>query len=569
MLDPIHSGRPAQPVLKSDPGVDDVIAAVQKIEDAADHCFRPLALLRLPANVAIWSLLTSLIVELTEPQLSAPTNHEFTNSISNASVAIGTAIDWVSNYGRPPSRLVNPRWTPATRQAALKAFLEAHHYGPFRNCLPMWHKHRCAVTVVNPGLAIFQMHGVGARDRQVSAYLKGHRPGTGTNATWDGIEQTPETSTLFENALNHAIKRKNSLFSYGEPLKLWNGLLPQYQDRVSKIVRRSPTLELGGYTLLDFCRFYAALSTIAGAHEFLCFAWGRRQGGEYPANSAVMVRLKRDWVKTLVLLSGLSEEKTSTIVDDLTLDIETSGDLVAQPFVPLGIDSPWLAVAPPFPLASRMDENILTVLTKSRNKEFSQTTLSKEKELRAHVTALCPQFAPQGPRSLPKPLPDIDFLLNDEVSSTVLFCEAKWLRKVTRALDRINRDDDFAKGFDQLVDIQTFLAANPKHLKNLGTLPRSLDQYKNVHYIVLARDHWFWREPTNGIAVLEFEAFVRIISEASDLQLAMEELLKYEWLPVEGRDFEVMSEVATAGGVSIKCEMFYGLPRRRISLPRS
>ena len=35
------------------------------------------------------------------------------------------------------------------------------------------------------------------------------------------------------------------------------------------------------------------------------------------------------------------------------------------------------------------------------------------------------------------------------------------------------------------------------------------------------------------------------------------------------RDFEVMSEVATTGGVSIKCEMFYGLPRRRISLPRS
>jgi hypothetical protein len=567
MPDSIHSGRPAQPVLKSDPGVDDVIAAAQKIEDAADQCFRPLALLRLPANVAIWSLLTSLIVELTEPQLSGPTNHEFTNSISNASRAIGTAINWVSNHGRPPSRLVNPRWTPATRQAALKAFLEAHHYGPFRNCLPLWHKHRYAVTVVNPGLAIFQLHGEGPRDRQVSAYLKGHRPGSGTNATWGAIKQTPETSALYENVLNHATKRKNASFSYGDPLELWNGLLPQCQDRVSEIVRRSPTLELGGYTLSDFCQLYAALLAIAAAHEFLCFAWGRRQG-EYPANSAVMVRLRRDWVKALVLLSGLSEEKTSTILSDLTLDIETSSDLVVQPFVPLGIDSPWLAVAPPFPLASRMDENILTALPKSRNKEFSKTTLSKEAELRAHVTALCPQFAPQGPRSLPKPLPDIDLILNDEGSSTVVFCEAKWLRKVTRALDHINRDNDFAKGFNQLADIQTFLAANPNHLKNLRTLPKSLDQYKNVHYIVLARDHWFWKESNNGIAVLEFEAFVRIIRKATDLKLAMEELLKYEWLPVEGRDFEVLSEVATAGGVSIKCEMFYGLPRRRISLPR-
>jgi len=216
MPDPVHSGRPTQPALKSDPGVDDVIAAVQKIEDAADQCFRPLALLKLPANVAIWSLLTSLIVELTEPQLSASTNHEFTNSISNASRAIGTAINWVSNYGRPSSRLVNPRWNPATRKAALFAFLEAHNYGAFQNCLPMWHKYRFAVTVVNPKLAVFQMHGEGVRDRQIAAYLKGHRPRTGTNATWNGIPQTPETSALFEDVLNHATKRKNaSFFIYG------------------------------------------------------------------------------------------------------------------------------------------------------------------------------------------------------------------------------------------------------------------------------------------------------------------------------------------------------------------
>jgi hypothetical protein len=567
LSDQTHSERPTQPALKCDATVD-VKAAVQRIEDAADLCYKPLALLRLPANVAIWSLLTCLIVELTEKNQNGPTNHEFTNSISNASRAIATAIDWVLQYGRSPSRVVNPQWTPSTRAAALAALREAHQYETFRSCLPMWHKHLFAVTVVNPTLAVFQMHGDGPRQRQVAAYLKGHRPPTTTGAPWFGLPQTPESLALYDGVLNHATNRKNGSLSYDPPLRLWAYLLPQYLERVNKIVRRSSELQLGGYILGDYCQFYAALSTIAAAHEFLCFRWGQRQQ-IYPADSAVMVRLRQDWIRVLASLSGLSKEKTTTIVDDLTLDVSPTAHLVVQPFVPLGERSPWLAMAPPLPLSSRMDESILTVLNKSRRSEFDQTTLSKEAELRAHVRAQCPQFSPQGPRSMPKPLPDIDLILTDEVSSTVAFCEAKWLRSVSRASERINRDEDFAKGFQQAADIQAFLVANPRHLMSLRTLPRSLDQYKNTHYIVLARDHWFWREPENNIAVLEFEAFVRIVGGASDLQLAMEELLRYEWLPLEGQHFEVKNQVATAGGVSINSQTFYGLPQQRISIPRN
>jgi hypothetical protein len=170
MTDSLQSGRLANPVLKSDAD-GDVIAAVQKIEAAADQCYRPLALLRLPANIAIWSLLTCLIVEHTEKHLSGPTTFEFTNSLSNASRAIGTAINWVSKHGRPPSRLANRRWTPAIRESSLVALREAHNYEAFRNTLPVWHEHRFAVTAVTRALAAFQIHGEGARHRQVLAYL--------------------------------------------------------------------------------------------------------------------------------------------------------------------------------------------------------------------------------------------------------------------------------------------------------------------------------------------------------------------------------------------------------------
>jgi hypothetical protein len=275
-----------------------------------------------------------------------------------------------------------------------------------------------------------------------------------------------------------------------------------------------------------------------------------------------MVKLKSDWVRVLARLSGLTPSVTTIIIDDLLFDVEKSIDLTLQPFVPLGKGSPWLAVAPPFPLSSRSDENILRNLSLSRNAIFSETSNSKEDELRDLVKAECSQFSPQGPRTLPKTLPDIDLILTDEASSTLVICEAKWIRKTLKAVEHVDRDEDVAKGFGQLEKIRDFLAANPLHLKRLKALPKSYGQYQNVYFIVLARDHWLWREPDKQIAILEFEAFIRIVSNAKDLHFALVELLRYEWLPVEGSDFTVRSEQSRAGTVLIESEIFYAVPLR-------
>jgi hypothetical protein len=41
------------------------------------------------------------------------------------------------------------------------------------------------------------------------------------------------------------------------------------------------------------------------------------------------------------------------------------------------------------------------------------------------------------------------------------------------------------------------------------------------------------------------------------LLVAMSGLLKYEWLPVEGRDFAVRYDKSVANGVAIEPEVFY------------
>jgi hypothetical protein len=50
---------------------------------------------------------------------------------------------------------------------------------------------------------------------------------------------------------------------------------------------------------------------------------------------------------------------------------------------------------------------------------------------------------------------------------------------------------------------------------------------------------------------------VRELATNRDLCGTANELLSYEWLPIEGRDFLVRLERAAVNGVSIEYEVFY------------
>ncbi len=74
-----------------------------------------------------------------------------------------------------------------------------------------------------------------------------------------------------------------------------------------------------------------------------------------------------------------------------------------------------------------------------------------------------PSLLSRGTRlNLPNPrLPDIDILIRDDKSSAILIGELKWLRKVIRAIEHLNRDAEPDEGFQQLTAIGEFLEGNP------------------------------------------------------------------------------------------------------------
>jgi hypothetical protein len=545
------------PCLKKDASPA-LVDAIQHIESRADECSVRLALPKIHSNIALWALLVGGI-KLVEQGIAAygDNSQDFDAALINISRIIPIAMKWVASSGNPASSLAQRRWTSTLAARTDEAFSVAGHYSTFLACFPMWHGNRYLAELISPALVRFTAPG-SFRERQVSAHLKGFRP---TAGPWESqrakkTDQPPQIQERFASVLKNCRKTGSLRFRYDDPWDLWFELLPDYQARVTGITRRPDSLSLGSYTLGQFKRLYAGLLAVCATHEFLCFRWGQVSGG-YPFDSAVMVRSTASWISVLSALSGLSPGDCQAALSDLTFDLARSSILHINPFVPLDGSTMNVALAPMFPLHSLPDENILRVCSQLRPSSFDATTVEKQSEMLATLGSRCGKFALQGSTALPSPHPDIDLIVTDDESSTIVLAEMKWIRKTMRPAEFRDKDAEILKGISQLEDIRDFLAAKPDYLPSLGRLPRQVSDYSNVYYLLVVRDHWLWVEPNDDVGIVEFDAFSSALARSEGLQSAVKDLLRYDWLPVEGRDFIVQYDRAMVNGVALESEVFY------------
>ena len=534
-----------------------MVAAIDHIESRADECYKPLALLHLRSNLGVWALLVGAVqmVEQEIKQWSEDSPH-LSAALRNLSNFVPIAMKWAVEHGRPYSSSADLGWTPQLSATVNEALAVASQYSHFVVCFPMWHRNRYSAQLLSPDVVRFTVPGTD-RNRQVSAYLKGFRPKDGSFKALPAKrpKQPIVIEALFALSLQGALMTGFTSFQYSDPWTLWRELLPDYQGRVNAIARRNNALSLGDYTLAEFKQFYAAFLAICAAHEFLCYVWGQ-SCHQYPLGSAIMVRSRTAWAALVSELSTITPEKCGSIIDDLSFHFSHSLDLHVNPFVPLGPDGN-LAVAPQFPLHSQMEENILRACSILRPRVYDAMSDEKEEDMRLELTRRLKHRDVQGPVMMPKPTPDIDLLVNEEISSTLVIAELKWCRKPLAPKEIPGKDAEVLKGLSQLGKIRRFLLHKPNHLAAQRKLPRRFSDYEHIYYLLIPRDHWPWLEPTEEAAILEFEAFARALERSEDLLSTIRLLLTYEWLPVEGRDFTVRYERATANGVSIESQIFY------------
>ena len=535
--------------------------AVQAVEDRADKCYELLHLLKRPANEARWALLTAMALQLEvwQQQCGANSPNHKIRMVNLDRCTCG--FKFISEHGKPVSRLVHKyTWHGSLILEANHALQVTEQYSHFLSAFPMWHKNHEQVDVQPDGRVRFYIPSDSSRQRQVIAFQQGFRPRESEVASpYSGgppKTESPEAmrllGLLWQEARPGGTAKK---FSYEPSRELVEALRPKYQDRLDENFRHPDAFHLNGYSLGEFKSFYIALLILCSIHEYICYPFDK-PGQPIPSSSLVMLKTRSVWTAKTSQISGLPKAVCEAIISDLTLDAmaQPGASMCIHPFVPL--DSLVLAVAPQFPLASAVDDNILRSFSYRYPALFSAQNTEKESIMRERIKDVAVRFRVDHSIELPDKTTEIDSLLADEESSSVVFAELKWSRKPNRTLERIARDKDIAKGLTQLQLIRAYARKHPDFLRELGKLPRDLTSYANIHYLLVVWDHWFWVDPEDGIAIVSFDALLPGLKKGANLQSLVTELLTYEWLPVEGRDFRVNYVTAAVNGALLESSTF-------------
>src|SRR5262249_29609235 len=155
-----------------------------------------------------------------------------------------------------------------------------------------------------------------------------------------------------------------------------------------------------------------------------------------------LAKTKADWISELSRLSGVGAQSIAEIVGDLTFGVRRAIDLHTELFVPLDTKEEILGLLPHFGLSAAVDENLLRTLSRSDAKRYDALGGFKEGEMIDELrNATSKSFLVTGPYDLPREAQtDLDLVIADESSSTVLVCELKWIRKPLFAKERIRAD---------------------------------------------------------------------------------------------------------------------------------
>jgi hypothetical protein len=557
---PILTEESSRPRFLKSEASNEFNAAVQRIENTADLCYQDLTLLDMPKDLASWAMLTQTIVRI-EQVIKEKGFGTQSHSVALQNLArwCSQVLAWVSLHGK--ADFVGKgmlRWSPQLVEPVSSAIRAAEAYDAFPSSFPLWHKFVMWAELVEPNCVRLSAEESTDR-RRVRAQQQGicppaFRPKVGSSLSMSpAVEQSVmrKIANLVQNASGDQLS-----FSYGKPTNLWNQLYQEYFALLGSVFRRQDDLRVSTFTLKEFRGLYSALLALCSVHDLAC-AWRGQMMGQYPINSAVMVFHRKDLIKLLRRIASLPQSIVEDAVADLTFGVTKTLDLFVHPLVPLSEGSEIIGLIPQFPLKSSPDENIIRVCSYLRPSLHDALTDSKEQEMRSELqTAARPALKLAGPRQLPGGDGDIDLIVEDPADSVLFIAELKWLRKTIRPTEHTSRQEEFLRAVEQIRKVKVFLQANPRYLLDVGDASKRLDGYNKVYFGIVARDYFVWLNPSE-FPVIDFDQFLRVIGEPKALQDAMEELLTFDWLPMEGRDFVVNYDRHSANGVSVELEVNY------------
>ncbi|HEX8090209.1 MAG TPA: hypothetical protein VF762_15220 [Blastocatellia bacterium] len=304
------------------------------------------------------------------------------------------------------------------------------------------------------------------------------------------------------------------------------------------------------YRLVDFKQVYKAICALA----FIRYL-GRMKAALYVNNyygfaNTLLIYRKEALATVIARHTGQSPRVVKYVLDDLTFASQgmspDRADPAIQPLIALNDEQ--CAIAPRLWFDTAAERNFMILLNRipAERTVYLRLVGHKEELMRErmckHISS--PWRTCSGPVIGRKDLPDIDLAIIDDLEKVCLLTELKWFLGPAEIREIVEKSKEIKKGISQLLSLKNALEQGYRPLMQ----QLDINSTYSLGLVVISAE-WIGHASVQNpeVQVISEKHFIKKLSVTKSLSEIATWLTKREYLPVEGKHYEIVHTPGQVG----------------------
>ena len=525
---------------------DNVSPELRKIEKEIDGYYKSNPLLKLPFATAACSFLAFAELEGLKQASNVSTFQELGTQVDNFVNELKAPMFWLFSAceqgGQIPSTCADDvfqaSWDLFKLGKKYQWFEAAYTYAS-RGLIEL----ELQLSTIQPTKEFFK----GMEYQAYGSLMRAHE--TDEAVSLINVDNFP----LLTEAISRSLRIKEERFSCKMNPRMVSDAIKFIKPGYDTVFSLPSEWQFSRYTLGDFRKVFEAILAMASIHSIAWRIAIEKGYNPFGSTDSIYVPTCNELLKRVVRYSGVLDEKVLSIFDDLTYGNrgvpKRELDPALQPLIKLNpnqyaiMPSLWMSLSP--------ERNLTVLLNKlpSERKIYAKLVDEKEDIMRQGIiTDLSDKDFRFVHENVPN-LPDIDLAIVKESEKACLLLELKWFIAPAEFREVIHKSEEIEKGISQVLKIKQVFAGN--HTPLLEKL--NIDSSYRLETIVVSQN---WIGDANvqnpEVPVIRANHLIAKLKVTESLRSTMDWLKNREYLPKEGKDFEVHGITSTIGKWNLK-----------------
>ena len=354
------------------------------------------------------------------------------------------------------------------------------------------------------------------------------------------------------DAISSSVKVKGNRFAYKMNPRMVSDAIKAMSPGYDIAFSLPPEWQFSRYSLEDFRKVFEAILAMASIH-FRAWRIAIEKGyNPFNYTHSIYVPTCNELLRRIVRYSGVSDEKVLSIFDDLTYGNRgiLHPDPALQPLIKL--NSKHYAIMPSLWMSLLPERNLTVILNKipSEREIYADLVGEQEELMKLRFTT---DLSTEGFRfiegNVSSDLPDIDLAIIRDSEKACLLLELKWFIGPAEFREIIDKSKAIKKGVCQSLKFKrAFADSHEPLLTKLG-----IDTDHRLETIVVSQN-WIGHANVQNpeVPVIRADHLIAKLKVTESLRSTMDWLKNREYLPKEGKDFEVHGITSTIDKWNLK-----------------